>query len=372
MRKSLATAIMLFGLHAVTSVQARTFQAEGSDSGAGVGARYIALGGAAVAISDDVYAAYSNPAGLAAVEEVEVSASRQLNAHLQLVNFAGVAARLPLDAGWGFKATVAGVYYPRMHAHATGAFRDNEVESVFLRYLLPGLPGTFDGEIESKTKVYRLALGFGPADSDVWSAGFNVDKIDCRSNFCGVHATSNGYTTVSGGATATSFGAGFKYRPLPQLTLAASVADVKTQLDVDVITTDNAGTRNNTYRILFPMKTLLGAAYRISPSFLVTGDYEIFRGTYGNNDLDWQFLRMGAEVNHSDAIVSRYGAIVPVVIRSSRIQAGALPFPFSPTIGFGYHGKQFKADLAFYAHPLMSLHQAGVAPTADLSVTLNF
>ncbi|TAJ76482.1 MAG: hypothetical protein EPO42_12265 [Gallionellaceae bacterium] len=363
---------LLLGLYAVTDAQGRTFVAEGSDSGAGVGARYIALGGAGAAISNDVYAAYSNPAGLAELEGVEIAASRQLNAILQLVSFAGMAARLPLDASWGFKATMAGVYYPRMHARASGAFRDNEVESIFLRYLLPGLPGTFDGEIDSKTKVYRIALGLGPANSDVWSIGFNVDKIDCRTNYCGVHATSNGYTTASGGATATSYGAGFKYRPLPALTLAGAVSDVSTRLNVDVTTTDDAGTRINTYRILFPMKMLFGAAYRFSSSLQATGDYEIFRGTYGNNDIDWRFLRMGAEVAHSEAFMSRFGAIVPVVIRSSRIKEGSLPFPFSPTIGLGYRQKHFRADVAVYAHSLMSLHQGGVSPAADLSITLNF
>jgi hypothetical protein len=71
-------------LLAATSANAadRTFQAEGVDTGAGIGPRWVAQAGAGVAAADDLYAIYTNPAGLLGVRGLEVSISRQLNARL--------------------------------------------------------------------------------------------------------------------------------------------------------------------------------------------------------------------------------------------------------------------------------------------------
>lgn len=365
---------LLFALLSSLAIpaQARTFVAEGSDSGAGLGARYIAMAGAGVATSDDVYATYYNPAGLADLDGVSVSASRQLNGQFGGVNFLGVAARLPAELTGNFKATLSAAYYPRMHAHAQGAFQSNDFESVFLRYLLPNLSGTFDGEIDSKTKVYRLAVGLGSTDSDVWSVGFNVDRIDCKTNFCGVHATSNGYTASSGGATAISYGTGFKYRPFQDLTLAGAASDIHTQLDVATETTDVAGTRHSLYQISFPKKVLLGAAYRFSPAVLATADYENTWGSYGNNDVNLRGLRLGVEAIHSEHLVSRYGAVFPLAIHFSNLPDKALPFPFSPTFGLGYQRNNFSVDLAVYAHPVMSMHLNRPSMAADLSISVNY
>lgn len=362
---------LLLGLLASVA-QARSFVAEGSDSGSGLGARYIALGGSSVAFSDDVYAAYSNPAGLAEMGGYGLAVSRQLNAELRSINFAGGAARLPLPADWGVRMTLAGAYYPRIHAHSTGAFSSNEVESIFLRYLLPGMPGDFDGEIDTKTKVYRLALGLGPAHSQRWSVGFNVDQIDCRTHFCGVHATSNGYTAISGGATANSYGLGFRFRPTPELSLAGAVSDLGANLKVDVTTTDNAGTRRDIYKVAFPRKVLLGAAYRPNAKLLASADYEIMQGKYGSQNLDLQSLRMGLEYSHSNALVSRWGLVAPLRIKSAQVQKINMPFPVAPTFGLGWRNDLLHVDLAVYAHPLMSLHKNGLAPAADLNLSLNF
>jgi len=353
-------------------VQARTFQAEGSDTGMGVGARYIAMGGSGVAASNDGYAAYYNPAGLADLDGIEIAASRQLNAKLRPVNYFGIAARLPFVAGSGYRATVAGIYFPRVHAHATGTYNENEIESVFLRYLLPGVSGSFTGEIDSKTKVYRLALGLGPLESDRWSVGLNIDYIDCKTNFCGVHATSNGYTMISSGATTVSYGAGFRYRLSPSLTLAGAISDIGADLDVGVITTDNAGTRQSTFKASFPQKVSLGMAYRWGASTLVTGNYEITKGNYGNNRIDMQFLRAGAEISHSPSLSSRFGFVAPIRIHSEKVRAIKLPFPVVPTVGLGWRQKHIRVDLGVYAHPLMSLHKNRIAPAADLSVTVVF
>lgn len=353
-------------------VHARTFQAEGSDSLAGVGARYVGMGGTGVASSKDVYAAYYNPAGLAEISRVETTVSRQLNAELRLINFIGVAVPVPLKSEWGVRATVAGVFFPRMHAHSTGAFHEDEVENVFLRYLLPGIPGSFDGEIDSKTKVYRLAMGFTGEDSSRWSAGINIDRIDCETNFCGVHATSNGYTVTSTGAKAIAYGFGFRFRPTPELTLGGAISDVDTRLKVNVLTTDNAGTRQTRHTVAFPRKTLLGASYQATPTVLTSLDYEIFAGKYGDNDLNIQIVRWGLETQHSKAVISRIGLLAPTRIESSKLKSISPPAPVSPSLGVGYRTPHWSIDLAVYVHPLMSLHKNGIAPAADLSLSAGF
>jgi len=87
-------AAVLAGLPALAA--ASVFQAEGSDTGAGLGARQVALGGTGVASAEDVHAVCYKPGGLASVAGGEIAVSRQLHARLHPVNFLGVAWQLPL------------------------------------------------------------------------------------------------------------------------------------------------------------------------------------------------------------------------------------------------------------------------------------
>lgn len=172
------------------------------------------------------------------------------------------------------QATVAAAYYPRIHARASGAFDEGDFESLFLRYLLPGISGTFDGDIDTKTKSYRLAMAVAPSQGSRWSAGFYVERIDCKSTFCGVHATSNGFTTSSTGATAIGVGAGVRYRLSPQWTVAGSVSDIRTRLTVNSVATDAAGTRTMQVSAQFPRKITAAAAWQAASDTLVVVDYE--------------------------------------------------------------------------------------------------
>jgi hypothetical protein len=83
--------VMLWALTLPMAAAAQGFEAEGSDTGAGLGPRWVAVGGAGSAAVDDVHAIYLNPAGLADVGGLELSASRQLNARLHAFNFIGAA-----------------------------------------------------------------------------------------------------------------------------------------------------------------------------------------------------------------------------------------------------------------------------------------
>jgi hypothetical protein len=364
-------AMSLMTVAAVSAAKARSFEAEGSDTGAGLGARYVALGGTGLVASDDVYAIYLNPAGLVDVKGIEFALSRQLNAKLHPFNFVGIAWRLPLDERWAVRSTVAAAYYPRIHARAGGAFDEGDFESLFLRYLLPGISGTFDGDIDTKTKSYRVALGVAPLQSSRWSIGFYVERIDCRSTFCGVHATSNGFTTSSTGATAVGVGVGGRYRLSPNWTVAGSLSDLDTRLTLDSVTTDLAGTRTQQTRARFPRKIAAGAAWQPSSGMVIAAEYEITKGQYGKSEIDLQVMRWGVEkLAHNWAY--RAGAMVPVKIESSMTGKLHAPFPFSPTVGLGWRGGNLKVDFALYAHAVMSMHKDAVVPAADLSLSISF
>ena len=114
---------------------ARTFSAEGGDAVAGLGARQIAMGGTGVASSRGSYAVYYGAAGLSSSDKIELTYDRELGA-MKPISFLGIA--LPTDFGreWGLKSHIGLGYYPRIYAKATGAFAEDDFESIFLRYLL--------------------------------------------------------------------------------------------------------------------------------------------------------------------------------------------------------------------------------------------
>ena len=360
-------AVLAAALVAAAS-QARDFRAEGSDAGSGVGARYVALGGTGVALADDLYAAIHNPAGLARLDGLQLSVSRQLDARLQPVNAAGAAWKLPLRAD-GPQVGLAAVFYPRMHARASGAFSDADFESVFLRYLLPGISGTFDGDIDSKTRAWRLAAGFAPWAGSDWSFGAYIERVDCRSDFCGVHASSNGYTESSTRAKATALGIGVRHRFGSGWAMAASANDLNTRLNVSTVTTDSLGTRERLWDARFPRKLAVELARDQTSALRWAVQLEATRGRYGRSELDIRVLRAGIE---KDAGAWRYraGAIVPLKIASSETRELKAPVPLAPTVGLGWRRGPLELGLAVHAQPVMSMHKDRPVPTADLSLLL--
>ncbi|NDY92000.1 hypothetical protein [Ideonella livida] len=348
----------------------RTFHAEGADTGAGVGPRHIAQGGAGQASSDDVVALYFNPAGLLGLPRWEASVARQTNAQFHRLNFLGVGG--PLPAAWtpGWRLALAAGYYPRVHGKAHGAYGEDDFESTFLRYLLPGMSGTFDGDIESKTKEYRLALGLAPEGS-AWSFGLYVDRIDCKSHFCGVTARSQGYTVHSSGATAVGVGAGLRWQARPDLVLGVHLSDLDTRLTVRSTITDDAGTRDERNTAQFPRKLSAGLAWQWRGPDRLAADYEVMKGRYGQSAVDMQLLRLGHEWPRGDW-AWRAGALVPLRVYSSTGGRMRPAFPISPTAGLGWQTGPWRLDAAVYAHAVMSLHRDGVAPAADVSVSVGF
>lgn len=373
MRTLILTSLLLLTGLTSALAQERRFVGEGSDTMMGVGGRYVALAGTSVAIGDDVYSIFSNPAGLAKIEHHQISLARQLNAELSPINFAGGAFSLPFLNTAGIKTVVGVSYIPRLHFSASGTFTEDDFESVFLRYALPGISGDFSGDVESKTKDFRFALAFAPLNSDRWAVGFSIGRVDCATFTCGGEAESDsGYTMVTTEATAITLNLGVSYKIRDDLTVAVSIKDVNTRLDVHVKTTQTDGSvEENIFKASLPTDVTVGLLWNYSDTLDFAVDYQTMFGSYSTYDIDVQMLRMGAEKRY-DSFTTRYGLVVPIAIESSKLPEIKLPFPVAPTFGLGWNRGNYDIDLAIYAHPLMSYSRQAIYPSADLSVTYSF
>ncbi len=366
--------ILLFVLLFPFTANARTFKAEGSDLLIGVGAEQMALGGAAAATTDDIYSIFWNPAGLSELKESQFSISKQINSSLSPINFLALSLVSDRLNFFGLKTTLSFAWISRLHASATGAFKEDELESIFLRYALPGIPGNFDGEIESKTKDYRLSWALTPIHHPKWSFAFSVSRIECGTAFCGVTANDPGNVIISSSnATAFSFHFGAKYYYNDALTFGLNVEDIDTKLDVDITTTDKTGTTKTTYVVPLPRDIAIGVMWQTSPEIKLSLDYQWLSGSYGEYEILFKVLRGGFSYK-SDWLTYRAGLIAPLALESNKIEnlKDKLPFPLVPTVGVGWVGDHFKLDFVLYLHPLMSHNRNKPYPTMDISVIYRF
>ena len=340
----------------------------------GVGARAMALGGAVVARTDDVYSVYWNPAGLVEADAFQVSAARQLNADLVDINFAGLVLNAGRMEAGGLKAAVALSWITRLHVKADGHFGPQDLETVFLRFALPGLPDDFDGHIESKTRDFRLSLALSPGSAPRWSLGATVSRIHCRTDFCGGTADDPGNRKVaSTDATATAVNLGAKLFLGEKLSFGVNLKDVATHLDVEVTVTDQAGTTRESFVSSFPRDLTFGLLWKRKDDLDLEVDYQTIFGEYGVSNLDFRMFRAGVEKT-TDALSYRLGLLIPLKIESETTGdvRDEMPLPFSITLGAGWHAERLMFDLALYAHPVMSYERERIIPAADLSVAYRF
>ncbi|MEJ1998550.1 MAG: hypothetical protein P8X76_10485, partial [Maritimibacter sp.] len=332
------TAVLAMTLAFPAQAQDRSFTAEGSDAIFAMGARHIAMGGTGTSTADDALAVFYNPARLAGIRQYSFSGTRQLDATLRPYTFIGGTAPLSFLEPLGIEATLGVARYNRVHARSSGAFAENEFESIFLRYLLPGVSGTFDGDIDSKTLVNRFALGARFDDLPGLSIGANVDWIDCKTNTCGMHAGSHGYEVRTVHATALSFGVSAAYQVNDRLSLGVNFTDVNTELTVHATTDDDLGLRVDDFSVPLPRKLNAELSYRVNDHLLLAAGYQKFWGTYGNFDLNIETAHFGAEYESREGLIWRGGAWMPLDISASNgLNLDVLPFPFAPTIGVGMH-----------------------------------
>lgn len=369
---SCALAVAASCLAASGAAQERSFWAEGSDTIFALGPRHIAMGGTGTATADDAFALYYNPANLAWIDRPTVSLGRQIDAELRPYSFAGFAIPLEFARDLGWRVTIGAARYPRVHARSTGPFAETDPESIFLRVLLPGLSGTYDGDIDTKTLVNRFGAGFSPLSNPALSFGLTLDWIDCKTNSCGVHAGSDGFETASVHATALSLGFGVSYRASDRLTLSAAVTDIDTTLTVDAIATDDSGTVERFFTADVPRRINIEAAYQLRDDLLLAAGLQSFAGQYGDDPINVTSLHFGAEWQHGAHWQTRYGLWAPIEILIGTSSDFELPFPAAPTIGIGWENGGLSADLAVFAHPIMTFHENAPAVSAEASVSYRF
>jgi hypothetical protein len=275
--------------------------------------------------------------------------------------------------GFGLKSVVGVSYIPRLHFSASGTFKSTDFESVFLRYALPGISGDFSGDIVSKTKDFRLAFAIAPLKSDNWALGFSVGLVDCATFTCGGKAESfSGYSLATTEARAITLNFGASYKIRDDLTLAFSVKDVRTRLDVLVEKVKLDGSiEESTFDASLPTDLTIGFLWEYNDTLDITADYQTLFGSYSNYDIDVRILRIGAEKRYS-SFSTRYGLVVPIAIKSSKLPEIKLPFPVAPTFGLGWKRERYDIDLAIYAHPLMSYSTQSIYASADLSISYSF
>lgn len=353
-----------------TSTLARTFYAEGSDIMLGVGARNIALAGAVTSSTNDVYSTYWNPAGLSRLQKSEITISHRPGAELVPVNFLGAAFVVPdiLDSGW--KMSYAFAFIPRLHIYGSGTFHEDEFESIFMRYALPGLEGDFTGTIESKTKDYRMAFGFSPIASPEFRAGFSIGYVDCATTFCGIKADSPGnYTIASAGATAFTFNFGFQYDYSEKFTFGLNVNDLNTKLDVEVIETDDTGTTNKNYIVELPRDIALGMVWHQSKQLDISADVRYLSGNYGSYVIDFRTARVGVELkNYWEGVDLQAGLLIPIKFASDKTKEFDIPYFAAPSFGIGYKKGKFKLESALFVEPVSSYQVSKPRAAFELSL----
>jgi len=354
-----------------SELPAQSFYAQGSDLLMGVGAKNIATAGAVTANVDDVYAMFYNPAGLAEIESGELSISSQVDAKLGLVNFIGLAYSFPIES-LNLKFTLAFTYTPRLYIESSGAYYEEDFESIFLRYTLPGLSPNFDGDIDSKTDDYRFGMAIAPLYSADWSIGISAGYVNCATTFAGVALEDpSNFTYMSTVAKATAFGIGAKYYANEALTFGINLKNIDSKLAVKVHTVDDNGDTTQSFEVNVPYDFSTGFNLKYSEDIDFAADYQQIFGEYGSYDIDFKLLRFGSTI-HSNSLDYHLGVIIPIDLTSDLIDEVKLPVPAMPTLGMGWHNDIVDLSLALYIHPIMSLNLGSPSPSLDLSFTYSF
>ncbi len=341
----------------------------------GVGARAMGLGGAVVASTSDVHSIYWNPAGLVEAGSLQVAIGRQINARLVGMSFAGVSCSPGIFSVRGLKAALGLSWMTRLHVRAKGRFKPEDLESVLLKFTLPGLPDDFDGTINSKTRDYRLGLALSPRLNPRWSFGVTVGWVDCRTTFCGVTAEDPGNVIVgSTDATALSLNLGAKLFLTENLTFGTNMKDLDTGLDVITVITDQDGTREESNTSEFPRDLTFGFLWARrteagSGTLELEVDYQTLFGEYGTSSLDFKVIRGGLQ-KIGENYSYRIGLLIPLAIKSEFTGdvKDEMPLPFSVTLGLARRWHNLSVDLALYPHPVMSYARDRLYPGLNLSV----
>ena len=172
-------------------------------------------------------------------------------------------------------------------------------------------------------------------------------------------------------AKATSFGIGAKYFVNEDVTLGINLKNLDSQLTTVVETTDDNGNVVKSYDVSVPYDYSAGLDWKYSEDINLAMDYQIVFGDYGSYDIDFQLLRFGTTIR-TQILEYHLGVIAPIKLESSKLDSIELPFPVLPTLGLGWHNEFVDLSLAFYIHPIMSLHIQEPSPSLDVSMSYYF
>jgi hypothetical protein len=178
----------------------------------GVGGRALAMGGASVALANDVTAGYYNPAGLALIDYPQVMLMHdEMFGSLANYDYGAVAIPFGTSASFGLSIIRLGV----------DDIPDTRNAGVDANGNLTYDPAQFTRTDPSRVTYFNAAnwgffLTYAKRESDNFSYGANIKVI--REN------------VAEFGATGVGFDIGLLYRPLERLFLGANVQDVTTTL----------------------------------------------------------------------------------------------------------------------------------------------
>ncbi|MBX7151193.1 PorV/PorQ family protein [bacterium] len=258
----------------------------------GLGPRAKGLGDAYVAVADNAFAAYYNPAGLAFLKNKEVSFSYSLMSFDRTFSYIGFSRPLPPSAGFSFGVLQSG-------------FKDSDTR------LSNG--ETFGEHIEDTQ--YTAFLGFALRFGNKFAFGITPKLI--YSKVYDVSASSIGVDL------------GAMYRATDQLTFGMAVKEIGQSLKY---TRDPNGDGDRTTTDDLPRITKIGAVYRLP----LTGT------------IREMMLVSDYEMNSEQSAKMHFGIEAGILEKVSiRIGLDAKDFTTGLSIPFKMKDQQFRFDYAF-------------------------
>src|SRR5512140_2737795 len=206
----LAIALMLpAGLASAQTVAAKY---PGEFLAIGVGGRALAMGGASVAVANDVTAGYYNPAGLSLIDYPQVVLMHdEMFGSLANYDYGAVAIPFGTSASLGLSVIRLGI----------DDIPDTRNAGVDTNGNLTYDPAQFTRTVPSRVTYFNAAdwaffLTYAKRESENFSYGANIKII--REDL------------AEFGATGVGFDVGLSYRPLERLYLGANIQDITTTL----------------------------------------------------------------------------------------------------------------------------------------------
>lgn len=284
----------------------------GAFADGGVGARAIGMGGAFVAVADDVYAMEYNPAGLALLDRASVT-----------FDYANL-----YDLGLLKQSYLGGAFPTRWGVHG-------------LSY--KGLRVAFDPfpqKLNETTLGYGYGRSFGP-----FSLGTRLKYFDLSSDF------------TNGTATGIGFDIGARYQVTDRWSLGASIQNLYSNLNFGTGTSES-----------IPTSWKLGTAYRINEKWILAFDYDGVSGDAFNRlRLGTEYwiirpsYRLPEEKKHREifAGVDLEKYPISLAIRSGFDKSQSGKADFTPTVGatFGYGAVRLDYAFEFNRADLGSTHR---------------